>query len=179
MSHTGIIFWERTTAFVGDVIDQAHGLSVSPVTTNPPFLTRIYFIGVVCETIRFRAQAATMTVFLFPAMLLTIWVTSVCAQDLIYHDNPREIWRNTFNAIGVGNGVFLSPSKDALVVVSRAGILRAYDPADGSDLWTFSPPLLAGTSFRCQSGITFVETPQATTYLAYMIVDNAAGEAST
>eukprot|EP00977_Amphora_coffeiformis_P002529 scaffold473_cov156-Amphora_coffeaeformis.AAC.11 len=115
---------------------------------------------------------------LLHAVLSTIWVISVCTQDLLYHDKPHEIWRNTFNAIGEGNGVFLTPSKDKLVVVSRAGILRAYDPADGSDLWTFSPPLMEGTSFSCQSGITFVETPQAT-YLTYMIVDNAAGEAST
>ena len=115
---------------------------------------------------------------LFRSLFLTVWVASVRAQDLIYHDKPREIWRNTFNSIGEGNGVFLSPSKDKLVVVSRAGILRAYDPANGGDLWTFSPPLIAGRSFSCQSGITFVETSQST-YLAYMIVDSVAGEIST
>ena len=111
-------------------------------------------------------------------LLLGICFPWVCSQDLLYHEKPREIWRKTFNAIGEGNGVFLSPFKDKLMVVSRAGILRAYDPADGRVLWTFSPPLMEGTSFSCQSGITFVETPEAT-YLTYMIVDNAAGETST
>lgn len=116
---------------------------------------------------------------MFRCLLWTAWiVASVRAQDLVYHDRPREIWRRTFNAVGEGNGVFLSPAEDRLVVVSRAGILRAYDPANGNDLWTFSPPLVDGRSFSCQSGITFVETSQST-YLAYMIVDSFAGESST
>lgn len=103
------------------------------------------------------------------------WLVIVNAQDVIYHDEPRELWRKTFSAIGQGNGVYLTPSSEKLVAVSRSGILRAYNPADGQVLWTFSPPLLGGGSVSCQGGITFVEKAGAT-YLAYMVIDTNQGE---
>lgn len=111
-------------------------------------------------------------------LLWAVAFVLVQGQGLTYHSSPREIWRQTFNAIGEGNGVYLTPTHDMLVAVSRVGILRAYNPDGGEILWTFSPPLIGGGSVSCQSGITFVET-SAATYLAYMVVDTAAREVST
>ena len=110
--------------------------------------------------------------------LLLVLPALVQSQSLVYHDAPREVWRKTFNAIGEGNGVYLTPSGDKLIAVSRAGILRAYDPTDGSVLWTYSPSLMDGGSVSCQSGITFIET-FLTTHLAYMVMDTVAGQVST
>jgi hypothetical protein len=100
------------------------------------------------------------------------------AQDLLYHDEPRWLWSVTFNAIGEGNGLYMTPQKDKLIAVSRSGIVRAYTPMDGNVLWTFSPPPIDGGSVSCQSGATFVET-SASSFLVYMIIDRVAGESST
>lgn len=103
---------------------------------------------------------------------LLVWVIALIStqgQELVYLDEPRELWRFTFNAIGEGNGVYLSPSNDKLVAVSRAGILRAYDPAYGSTLWTFNPPFVQGASYRCLGGVTFAQTTTLE-YLAYMVI---------
>ena len=99
-------------------------------------------------------------------------------EQLVYNKEPRELWRQTFNAVGEGNGVFLTPAKDKLIAVSRAGILRAYNPTDGRVEWTYSPTLVTGGSVSCHSGITFVET-LSSTYLAYMVIDTVAKEVST
>ena len=106
------------------------------------------------------------------------WPRRALAQDLIYHDQPRRIWSKTFNAIGEGNGVYLTPARDKLIAVSRTGILRAYDPANGDVLWTFSPPLMGGGSTSCQSGISFFDA-SSSTHLAYMVIDTVAGQTTT
>ena len=114
--------------------------------------------------------------------LLLVWLACLLvsgqSQELFYHDQPHETWRMTFNSIGEGNGLYLTPAKDKLIAVSRSGILRSFSPSDGSVQWTFSPPLISGGSVSCLGGLTFVETV-ASTYLAYMVVDTINGEAST
>jgi hypothetical protein len=127
-------------------------------------------------------QSSDTMAMLRMVFCILFWTSTVLTlalgQGLVYHDQPVEKWRKTFNAIGEGNGVFLSPPGDMLVAVSRLGIVRAYDPADGGVLWTFSPPLIGGGSISCQSGITFVYT-ETLAYLAYMVTDTVAGEVST
>ena len=107
-----------------------------------------------------------------------LWPVLTQAQEIIYHNEPRRAWTKTFNSIGEGNGVYLTPARDKLIAVSRAGILRAYDPASGDVLWTFSPPLMDGGSTICQSGVTFIEGASST-LLAYMLVDTVAGQDTT
>ena len=85
--------------------------------------------------------------------------------DIIYHSTPKEVWRKTFNAIGQGNGVYLA-APDLLVAVSRAGIVRGFNPSDGTILWTFSPLALTGGSVSCQGGMTLMEPPSSTALLA-------------
>lgn len=106
------------------------------------------------------------------------WPVRTHGQELVYHEQPRRVWSKTFNAIGEGNGVYLTPAQDKLIAVSRSGILRAYDPTNGDVLWTFSPPLMDGGSTSCQSGITFVEGSEST-YLAYMVIDAVASQITT
>lgn len=119
-----------------------------------------------------------MLSYLFFFVWSVLVTTLAQGQELVYLDEPREIWRKTFNAIGEGNGVYLTPSRDTLVAVSRAGILRAYDPADGAVLWTFNPPLVQGASYWSQGGVTFAQTPSLE-YLAYMVIHTIAQNVQT
>ena len=117
---------------------------------------------------------------LFLCLLWILWpvVVTTQAQEIIYHEEPRRVWTEVFNAVGQGNGVYLTPTRDKLVAVSSVGTIKAFSTS-GSVLWIFSPPLIDGRRTSCQSGIIFAEDASSSTYLAYMVMDTVAGQTTT
>jgi len=98
-----------------------------------------------------------------------------------YLDEIVEEWSRTVTvsngAGGVvedGNGAFLSPTGDTLVVVRRDGTLQAYHPATGATQWTYAPvaaELGAGEddTVECLGGV-FFSHQASTPYIAYAVV---------
>jgi len=100
-----------------------------------------------------------------------------------YLDEIVEEWShstaatNTVSNGGVveaGNGAFLSPTGDRLVVVRRDGTLQAYHPATGATQWTYAPvaaELGAGEddTVECLGGV-FFSHQASTPYIAYAVV---------
>jgi hypothetical protein len=68
---------------------------------------------------------------------LLLAAAAVCAAQnaTTYLDEPVESWRAEFPSIGIGNGVFASPSGDMVVAVASNGLVRAYQPSNGDVLW--------------------------------------------
>jgi outer membrane protein assembly factor BamB len=84
-------------------------------------------------------------------------------------DEVQVAWQIFTNAVGKGNGAFMSPRGDALVVVSSNGVVRALNPEDGEALWSF-PSTPGATS----SSGAFFNTNADTPYVAYCVTSGGA-----
>jgi PQQ enzyme repeat len=92
------------------------------------------------------------------AYATVLWTVSwlLCGSNAIsttYHsgDQVQVAWQVSTSPVGKGNGAFLSPRGDALVVLSSDGQVRALDPEDGELLWSY-PSTPGATS---SSGVFF------------------------
>lgn len=104
--------------------------------------------------------------------LATIWLGSSSVQAQTQHfgqDELVELWTVSTNAVGVGNGAFMSPRGDLLAVISNDGLIRALNPSNGTRIWSF-PPEVGTTS---TSGI-FFSSEAAVPYTVHCIQSGAA-----
>lgn len=86
------------------------------------------------------------------ALLLLISGTTVTAQAFEDASDLSETWTATVNPVGEGNGAFMSPDGQTLVVASSDCTLTAYDPSSGMSLWTYTPTDAAA---QCSGGVFF------------------------
>jgi outer membrane protein assembly factor BamB len=106
------------------------------------------------------------------ALLACLAALAPVVQSQTTHFSGDEVqmpWQKFTNAVGKGNGVFMSPRGDALVVVSSDTVVRALNPEDGEPLWSFPATPGATTS----SG-AFFNTNADTPYVAYCITSGGA-----
>jgi outer membrane protein assembly factor BamB len=66
-----------------------------------------------------------------------------------------------------GNGVFLSPSEDRLIVASSNGGVTALEPSSGSIQWEYEPSLPGDPTLTSNSGISFTTFNAPSSYLVY------------
>jgi hypothetical protein len=95
---------------------------------------------------------------------------------------PQMIWDTLDTLAGqveFGNGVFLTPNEESLVVTSSSGTVTSLKARTGDLEWQYTPPPAnngannGGFQWDCRSGMTFT-TDNATTsspYMVYSIVD--------
>jgi outer membrane protein assembly factor BamB len=79
----------------------------------------------------------------------------------------QAAWTGSAGPVGVGNGVFLSPNGDVAVVVSSDASATAFNPLDGTELWSYDPPSATANS---TSGAFFCYSAP-TPYLVYSFAD--------
>jgi outer membrane protein assembly factor BamB len=106
------------------------------------------------------------------ALACLVALAPVVVQSQTTHFSGDEVqvaWQIFTNAVGKGNGAFLSPRGDALVVVSSNGVVRALNPEDGVALWSF-PSTPGATS----SSGAFFNTNADTPYVAYCVTSGGA-----
>jgi outer membrane protein assembly factor BamB len=84
-------------------------------------------------------------------------------------DQVQVAWQVFTNPVGKGNGAFMSPRGDTLVVVSSNGVVRALNAADGEALWSF--PSTPGVT---SSSGAFFNTNAPVPYVAYCITSGGA-----
>jgi len=100
------------------------------------------------------------------ALLLLISSTStVTAQPYMNADRVTEAWTTTGAPVGEGNGAFMSPDGNTLVVASKDCTLAAYEPTSGAPLWAYTPT--AGG--ECFGGV-FFSYGATRPYLVYSVV---------
>jgi hypothetical protein len=86
-------------------------------------------------------------------------------------DQVRIAWTAQAYDVSSGNGVFLSPDGNVLVVVSYDGSVRGFNPRDGAEKWKYSPDVLQDTS---SFGGAFFSNYQGQPYVLYSLVTFAA-----
>lgn len=101
------------------------------------------------------------------ALLALATAVSTTNAQIEYLDpaDITQLWSQfATDGIDKGNGVFLSPSGDLAVVVSRNGAVSAFNPATGVPVWSFPTPSATSNS---TSGAFFVSG--ASPYIAYCV----------
>jgi outer membrane protein assembly factor BamB len=116
---------------------------------------------------RWRLGSGVNCCFAYAALLWTFSGLQGSNAQTTAHfsgDKVQLAWQVFTNPVGKGNGAFMSPRGDTLVVVSSNGVVRALNPEDGEALWSF--PSTPGVT--SSSGAFF--SPNAPVpYVAYCI----------
>lgn len=89
--------------------------------------------------------------------------------QLTYRTNPIVEWSVQTQNVRDGNGIFLSPGEEMLLVSTRLGYIQGFRPNDGSEIFTYvyKPKSTDVEFIDCSSGIAF-----GSNYFVYSIIVN-------
>lgn len=102
------------------------------------------------------------------AALGLLLAASSVAAELIYFDDPVDLWTTTLSGTELEymNAVTMSPDDQLLYVTGKDGSMKALDPEDGSPVFSYKSPDINGYTLMGSSGVSFlidVEEPSSYT----------------
>jgi WD40 repeat protein len=102
------------------------------------------------------------------AALGLLLAASSVAAELIYFDDPVDLWTTTLSGTELEymNAVTMSPDDQLLYVTGNDGSMKALDPEDGSPVFSYKSPEINGYTLMGSSGVSFlidVEEPSSYT----------------
>jgi outer membrane protein assembly factor BamB len=121
-------------------------------------LTKLLALVLSCSVV-IRAQNTT-----------TNSTTAVASGDYLDGDAVNVTWTATIGQVNKGNGAFMSPSGQVLVLVRQDAVVQAFQPKTGVELWTYTPAD-PGTS-NCFGGATF-SSFDGQEYVLFSVTTNA------
>jgi outer membrane protein assembly factor BamB len=114
--------------------------------------------------------------FLLISTLLLSGRTVIKAQNVTideeYFDGSAitVAWEAATGQVDRGNGAFMSPSGTALIVVRVDGIVQAFHPKTGTEVWMYSPP---DPTISKSFGGAFFSSYGGQDYILYSVTTNA------